>query len=181
MHWASRVKIFNSPRAWWGRFWVMLHRERSKKYHFKDMLAATNAAHEASDEIDFCPNIFDVFKQICMYWLWKGKLIYMYKWVFDLKSTGKIIFCKSNQLQVLLSFININGHISDSNMEKEDQTVIYGPGSQYVRRANVVIAPIKRVIVSSNVPAEIGFWSIMLIGLLTNLLYLDGREGVEEE
>ena len=43
--------------------------ERSKKYHFRDMLLAadTNAAHEASDEIDFCPNIFDVFKQICIY------------------------------------------------------------------------------------------------------------------
>ena len=41
--------------------------EWSKKYHFKDMLldADTNAAHEASDEIDFSPNISDVFKQIC--------------------------------------------------------------------------------------------------------------------
>ena len=44
-------------------------------------------------------------------------------------------------------------------MEKEEQTVIYVPGSQYVSIANVVIAPIKRVIVSRNVPA--GDWILI--------------------
>ena len=67
-------------------------------------------------------------------------------------------------------------------MEKEEQTVIYVPGSQYVSIANVVIAHIKRVIVSRNVPD--GDW--ILINYADRIPYKfiifrwdRGTEGVE--
>ena len=154
MHWASRVKIFNSPLLdEVGSGSCFIGREARNIISKICLLLLMLLMKHQMKLISVQISLTYLSKYVCIDYEKEN----LFTCTSDLKSTGKIIFCKSNQLQVLLSFININGHISDSNMEKEDQTVIYSPGSQYVRRANVVIAPIKRVIVSSNVPAEIGF------------------------